>query len=85
MIWYSVSAALGGCNQHVSVFIGADQYHGVVVGEVIKSSPGPAAFSSKFGWLLSGRVAPYKNSSNIVSNLVLDIVPTREEVFNESK
>ena len=52
---------------------------------MIKGSSGPVAISSKLGWLLSGPVVSYNDSSNIVSNLVLDIIPSNEEVFNESK
>ncbi len=76
-------------DQAISILIGADQYHNIVIGQVIKGSSGPVAISSKLGWLLSGPVVSHENdtisSSNIVSNLVLDIVPSREEVINESK
>ena len=72
-------------DQHIGILIGADQYYDVVLGEVIKGSSGPVAISSKLGWLLSGPVISYTDSSNIVSNLVLDIIPSKEEVFNESK
>ena len=52
---------------------------------MIKGRSGLVAISSKLGWLLSGPVVSYNDSSNIVSNLVLDIIPSNEEVFNESK
>jgi len=77
---------LDSSDQQIGLLIGADQYYEVVLGDVIKGSSGPIAVSSKLGWLLSGPVNSYKDdTSNIVSNLDLDIIPSREEVFNDSQ
>ena len=73
-------------DQQIGILVGADQYYEIVLGEVVKGSSGPVAISSKLGWLLSGPVMSYTDdNSRIVSNLVLDIIPSRREVFHESK
>ena len=78
-------------NKHIDILIGADHYYDVVIGEVIKGRTGPVVISSKLGWL-SGPVS-FSNdrafkvcSSNkvIKSNLVLDVIPCREEIVDES-
>ena len=77
---------LDSSDQQIGLLIGVDQYYEVVLGDVIKGSSGPIAVSSKLGWLLSGPVNSYKDdTSNNVSNLDLDIIPSREEVFNDSQ
>ena len=79
-------------NKRIDILIGADHYYDIVIGEVIRGSAGPVAISSKLGWLLSGPVS-FLNSnesqvcsgSNIVNtNLLLDILPSRNEVVDES-
>ena len=77
---------LDSSDQQIGLLIGAGLYYEVVLGEVIKGSSGPIAVSSKLGWLLSGMVNSYKDdTSNMVSNIVLDIITSREEVFNDSQ
>ncbi|XP_065061333.1 uncharacterized protein LOC135688421 [Rhopilema esculentum] len=80
-------------NKRIDILIGADHYYDIVIGEVIKGSAGPVAISSKLGWLLSGPVSfsndkAFKvcSSNNVIkSNLVLDIIPSREEIVDESR
>ena len=60
----------------VSILIGADYYHSVVKGEVIKGDSGPVAVSSEFGWLLSGPITSPGDSNpsgslNSITNLVI--------------
>ena len=79
-------------SKRIDILIGADHHSDIVIGEVIRGSAGPVAISSKLGWLLSGRVSFSNNNesqvcsgNNIVNtNLVLDILPSREEVVDES-
>ena len=79
-------------SKHIDILIGADHYYNIVIGEVIRGSARPVAISSKLGWLLSGPVSFSNNNesqvcsgSNIVdTNLALDILPSREEVVDES-
>ena len=60
----------------IDILIGADFYYNLVIGEVLKSSSGPIAISSKLGWLLSGPVASYDSNdneyTNIASHLIID-------------
>ena len=79
-------------SRRIDILIGADHYYDIVIGEVIRGSAGPVAICSKPGWLLSGPVSfsnnnEYVCSSNSVinTNLVLDILPSREEVVDESR
>ena len=80
-------------SKRIDILIGADHYYDIVIGEVIRGSAGPVAISSKLGWLLSGPVSfSNDNESRICSgnnvinnNLVLDILPSREEVVDESR
>ena len=44
-------------DKEIGILIGADHYHDIVTGEVIKGSLGPIATSSKLGWLLSGTIS----------------------------
>jgi hypothetical protein len=47
-------------------------YWDVITGHVIRGSNGLAAFSSKFGWLVSGPIQNTKNGDNhVTSNLIL--------------
>ncbi len=59
-------------NQSIDILIGADFYHDIVIGEVMKGEVGPVAVSSKLGWLLSGPVAPFSDDTvscnNVISN-----------------
>ena len=63
--------------KRTDILIGMNYYHKIVTGEVKRGSSGPAAVSSKLGWLLSG---PYEvdNSNetvtctNVSSHLTLD-------------
>ena len=79
-------------SKRIDILIGADHYYDIVTGEVIRGSAGPVAISSKLGWLLSGPVSFSNNyepqvcsGSNIVNtNLVLDILPSRDEVVDDS-
>eukprot|EP00112_Aurelia_sp_Birch-Aquarium-sp1_P002089 Seg1227.7 transcript_id=Seg1227.7/GoldUCD/mRNA.D3Y31 product="putative protein T16H12.2" protein_id=Seg1227.7/GoldUCD/D3Y31 len=76
-------------DQEIGILIGADHYHDIVLGEVIKGSSGPVAIRSKLGWLLSGPTVSHNEKniacSNIISTPVLDIVPSKEEVTNENQ
>ena len=80
-------------NKRIDILIGADHYYDIVIGEVIKGSAGLVAISSKRGWLLSGPVSfsndrAFKvcSSNNVIkSNLVLDVIPSREEIVDESR
>ena len=79
-------------SRRIDILIGADHYYDIIIGEVIRGSAGPVAISSKLGWLLSGPVS-FSNSNEcvchgnnvIATNLVLDILPSREEVVHESR
>ena len=42
--------------QEVSLLIGLDYYHNVVIGDIIRGEEGPVAVRSKFGYILSGSV-----------------------------
>ncbi len=72
-------------NQPIDILIGADFYHDIVLGDVIKGDIGPVAVNSKLGWLLSGPVTSNDNVScdNVISNLVLDIFPSKEETTDK--
>jgi len=82
------------CRKRVDILIGADHYYDIVIGETIRGSAGPVAVSSKLGWLLSGPVSfsaenddkSCRTINDVVNtNLVLDILPCREEVIDESR
>ncbi len=57
--------------------------------KVRKGSEGPVAVSSKLGWLLSGPVKYDNNNitmcSNVITNLVLDILPSRDEPESKNR
>eukprot|EP00795_Rhopilema_esculentum_P012833 gene12833-3574_t len=53
-----------GSNDHINVLIGADQYHSIVVGDVIRGENGPVAVKSKLGWVLSGKLESSKISQD---------------------
>ena len=68
------------------ILIGADHYHDIVTGEVIKGSLGPVATSSKLGWLLSGTISSCETEnvcSNVVTSFVIEVLPPRENGINE--
>ena len=81
------------CRKRVDILIGEDHYYDIVIGEIIRGSAGPAAISSKLGCFLSGPVS-FSDENNgksfhtvndvVNANLVLDILPCREEVIDES-
>ena len=82
------------CRKRVDILIGADHYYDIVIGETIRGSAGPVAVSSKLGWLLSGPVSFSEKNDDVScrtindvvnTNLVLDILPCREEVIDESR
>ena len=85
----SLANGVGTANSRVDVLIGADYYYDIVIGDVIRGSGRPVAISSKLGWLLPGPVFSYSHDAstcnNINSNLVLDILPSREEVLDPTK
>ena len=73
-------------DKEIGILIGADHYHDVVTGEVIKGSIGPVATSSKLGWLLSGPISSYETEnvcSNVVTSFVVDVLPQKENGINE--
>ena len=76
-------------NQSIDVLIGADFYHHFILGEVIRGEDGPVAVSSRLGWLCSGPITTNVNTStsesNIISNLVLDHVPSRDRAIDETR
>ena len=76
-------------DQEIGILIGADHYHDIVLGEVIKGSSGPVAIRSKLGWLLSGPTVSQNEKvtacSNVISTPVLDILPSKDEVTNENQ
>ena len=66
----------------VSVLIGADYYHSIVKGEVVKGNSGPVAVSSEFGWLLSGpTTSPGDFDPSVSCNIVTNLVITGTERF----
>lgn len=73
-------------DKHIGLLIGADHYHDIVTGEVIKGSAGPTATYSKLGWLLSGPVCVNRTEndivscSNVISTLAIDILPPDTEI-----
>ena len=75
-------------DKNISILIGANHYFDFITGETIKGSNGPTAVSSKLGWLLSGPVLQDNENdthNNVASNLVLDIIPSRQEIVDESQ
>ena len=42
--------------ERIDVLIGAEFYHNILIGEVLRGGFGPVAISSKLGWLSSGPV-----------------------------
>ena len=76
-------------NRTVDLVLGIDYYHTIVQGEVCKGGEGPIAVKSKLGWLLSGPVNSVKNdvnfTTNVISSLVLDVLPSRNKVENEDR
>ena len=74
-------------DREIDLLIGADYYHEFVTGDIIKGSAGPVATSSKLGWLLSGNAAVVSTDTrcnNVNSVLVIDTVPAKNEIFDES-
>ncbi|XP_028407174.1 uncharacterized protein LOC114529561 [Dendronephthya gigantea] len=67
----------------IDILIGSDYYWSVVTGEVVQGSDGcgPAAVTSKLGWLLSGPVDSTVGISATHSNL---IVSSKSEVIQDS-
>ena len=84
----SLAKGVGTAKSRIDILVGADHYYDIVIGDVIRSSGGPVAINSKLGWLLSGHVSCYSDNvstcNNINSNLVLDILPSREEVVDQT-
>ena len=84
----SLAKGVGTANSRIDILVGADHYYDIVIGDVIRGSGGPVAINSKLGWLLSGPVSCYSGNvstyNNINSNLVLDILPSREEVVDQT-
>ena len=89
----ALADSVGVSNKLIDILIGADHYYDIVIGEVIRGSAGPVAIGSKLGWLLSGPVS-FSNDkesdlcsgNNVINtNLALDILPSREEVVDESR
>ena len=73
-------------DKEIGILIGADHYHDIVTGEVIKGSLGPVATSSKLGWLLSGTISSCETEtvcSNVVTSFVIEALPPRENGINE--
>ena len=65
-------------DKEIGILIGADHYHDIVTGEVIKGSLGPIATSSKLGWLLSGTISSCETEnvcSNVVTSFVIEVLP----------
>ena len=71
--------------QEVSLLIGLDYYHNVVMGDIIRGKEGPVAVRSKFGYILSGSVkGAFKGSSKNFRTQVLNIENmTNDEIFSE--
>jgi len=76
-------------NRTVNIVIGIDYYHTIIQGEILKGSEGPVAVKSKLGWLLSGLVNNVSSeitlNTNVIPNLVLDILPSRSKVENKDR
>ena len=64
------------------MLLGADYYHEIVTGDIIKSDTGPTAVRSKIGWLLLGPTST-TTSSYTMSHLVID--GRREMLFEEKE
>ena len=62
--------------ERIDILIGADFYHNIVIGEVLRGGFGPIAISSKLGWLLSGPVASnvsnHDEFNDVASHLIID-------------
>ena len=73
----------------IHMVIGEDYYYNIVQGDVHKGSAGPVAVSSKHGWLISGPVSYMNNEislcTNIVTSLVLDILPSESREVHEKQ
>ena len=68
--------------KEVDVLVGSNFYWSFVTGDVSKSSEGPAAVSSKLGWLLSGPIDSHEAS--VVSHTCTVINGTPDNpMFNE--
>ena len=55
----------------IDVLIGCDYYWEIVSGETLRGDSGPAAVSSKFGWLLSGPLHDSVTSDTVTSNSII--------------
>ena len=64
------------------MLLGADYYHEIVTGDIIKSDTGPTAVRSKIGWLLLGPTST-TTSSYTMSHLVIH--GRREMLFEEKE
>eukprot|EP00795_Rhopilema_esculentum_P005588 gene5588-biopygen573 len=76
------------CEKRIELVIGVDYYYRIVQGEVRKGGNGLVAISSKLGWLLCGPVVCNegdKSSLNNVMNLIVDVLPSRDEITDDSR
>ena len=74
-------------DKNIGILIAANHYFYFITGETTKGSNGLTAVSSKLGWLLSGPVLQDNENdthNNVASNLILDIIPSRQEIIDES-
>ena len=60
----------------IYILIGADFYHNIVIGEVLRGGFGLIAISGRLGWLLSGPVAftvsNHNDFNDVASHLIID-------------
>ena len=71
----------------VDVLVGVDYYHNFFTGKVVRTTGGPTANETHFGWVLSGKVSsevPNSSSSTfLVSNVMKCAVEQREAATDE--
>ena len=73
-------------DKEIGVLIGANYYHDIVTGEVIRGRLGPKATSSKLGCFLSGLTSTHEKENvyaRVVTSFVVDVLPPKEDPSND--
>eukprot|EP00795_Rhopilema_esculentum_P016271 gene16271-biopygen5528 len=76
------------CEKRIELNIGVDCYYRIVQGEVRKGGNGLVAISRKLGWLLCGPVVCNEGDQGSLSNvmnLIVDVLPSRDEITDDSR